>query len=566
MTYNIHHGRGLDGVIDLERIADIIRESKAELVALQELDKRTERSDRVDQLAKLASLTNMHPAFGKAIEFAGGEYGVGVLSKFRIVESQTHTLPSSEDHEQRVALETTIQLPDASRLTFVSTHLDHTRRPDERIPQLMQLNRLFALRPNCRIILAGDLNSARDSPELNRLLKHWRPASLNTPAPTIPANTPTRQIDYVMLRKVDAWIVENTEVLHRPVASDHAPLIAKLIAIPSSSVAKHGDLLASREGSTEHPIQTTAQWDAERGRILESMQAIMGKLPGDEKRCDLDIEISDEVDCGTYVRKLISYASEPGCRVPAYLQIPKSVEQSKLKTPAVLCLHPTDDQVGHKVVVGLGGRAGRQYAQELAERGYVTLAPAYPLLANYQPDTKALGYSSGTMKAIWDNIRAIDVLESLPYVASGGVGVIGHSLGGHNGVYTAVFDTRIKVVVTSCGLDSYQDYKNGDIRGWTGPRYMPQLRHYSHRLHQLPFDFHHLIATIAPRACFISAPIGDSNFQWQSVKGVADAARQVYELYDAADKLIVEHPDCEHDFPKDVRQRAYTSIDRALGK
>ena len=75
-----------------------------------------------------------------------------------------------------------------------------------------------------------------------------------------------------------------------------------------------------------------------------------------------------------------------------------------------------------------------------------------------------LGYESGTMKAIWDNIRAIDLLETLPYVKRGPVGAIGHSLGGHNSVYTAVFEPRIGVVVSSCGLDSYIDYKDGKSR------------------------------------------------------------------------------------------------------
>jgi len=62
--------------------------------------------------------------------------------------------------------------------------------------------------------------------------------------------------------------------------------------------------------------------------------------------------------------------------------------------PAVLCLHPTENTIGHKVVVGLGGKENRQYASELAERRFVTLSPNYVQLANYQPDLKALGYES----------------------------------------------------------------------------------------------------------------------------------------------------------------------------
>jgi predicted dienelactone hydrolase len=216
------------------------------------------------------------------------------------------------------------------------------------------------------------------------------------------------------------------------------------------------------------------------------------------------------------------------------------------------------------VVVGLGGRANRQYAAELAERGYVTLAPAYPLLANYRPNWRALGYRSGTMKAIWDNIRGLDVLETVTKTKS--FGAIGHSLGGHNAIYTAVFESRIHTVISSCGLDSYVDYQNGDIRGWTSDRYMPALLRYQDRLKDLPFDFHDVVAALAPRLCFISAPVGDTNFRWESVDRVAEAARQIYRLYGQPENLIVRHPNVGHDFPDDMRQLAYELLDRITRK
>ena len=116
-------------------------------------------------------------------------------------------------------------------------------------------------------------------------------------------------------------------------------------------------------------------------------------------------------------RRFITYASEPGSRVPAYLCIPKAaLAAGAAKVPAVLCLHGTDNVVGAGIVVGLGNRPNRGYAAELVERGYVTLAPNYPLLAKYQPDIKALGWESGTLKAVWDNMRGLDLLESLPFV------------------------------------------------------------------------------------------------------------------------------------------------------
>jgi dienelactone hydrolase len=311
-------------------------------------------------------------------------------------------------------------------------------------------------------------------------------------------------------------------------------------------------------------VSSLREWRQRRAEILRAMQEIMGPLPGAEKDCPLDLRVEEEADAGSYLRRLITYSAEPGGRVPAYLLIPKKLLPSRGNARAVLCLHPTDHQAGHKVVVGLAGRANRQYAAELAEQGFVTLAPSYPLLAQYQPDLKKLGYRSGTMKAIRDNIRGIDLLESLPFVRAGGVGAIGHSLGGHNSVYTAVFDPRIRALVSSCGLDSYVDYKDGDIRGWTSERYMPKLLAYQKRVSEIPFDFDGMLAALAPRPVFISAPLNDDNFRWQSVDRVTESARQVYRLFGKPDDLVVQHPDTGHDFPDAVRQFAYDFLRRCL--
>jgi hypothetical protein len=323
------------------------------------------------------------------------------------------------------------------------------------------------------------------------------------------------------------------------------------------------------------PVRSVEDWLRRRAEILTGMQAVMGQLPGREKRCPLDTKVEEEVDCGRYVRQSITYASEPGSRVPAYLLIPKSVlnregQRVRVRAPAVLCLHGTDNVDGNGIVVGLGKRPNRQYASELAERGYVALAPSYPLLARYQPDIKALGWESGTLKAVWDNIRGLDLLESLPFVKPGALGAIGHSLGGHNAVYTSVFDDRIKVVVTSCGLDSFLDYYGGDEKvwlpekGWTQTRYMPKLSQYRGRLAEIPFDFHELIGALAPRHVLIIAPLKDSNFQAESVDRIITAARPVYALYKHPERLRVEHPDCGHDFPMEMRAAAYALFDSIL--
>lgn len=319
------------------------------------------------------------------------------------------------------------------------------------------------------------------------------------------------------------------------------------------------------------PVKSLEDWQKRRAEIQAAMQVVMGKLPGTEKRCPLEMKVDEEVDCGTYVRRLITYASEPGSRVPAYLLVPKtSLEANAKPVPAILCLHGTDDVIGHGTVVGLGTRPNRQYAAELAERGFVTLAPNYPLLAKYQPDVKALGWESGTLKAVWDNIRGIDLLETLPYVKKGSFGAIGHSLGGHNAVYTSVFEHRIQAVVSSCGLDSYLDYRGADEnlwkpeQGWCQTRYMLKLAEYRGKLETIPFDFHEMVGALAPRHVLIIAPLHDHNFRAESVDRIATAAGQIYALYGHPERLRVEHPDCNHDFPVEMRHAAYKLFETTL--
>lgn len=327
-------------------------------------------------------------------------------------------------------------------------------------------------------------------------------------------------------------------------------------------------------------VTTPDEWQQRRAEILEGMRSVMGPLPAASapgragaplrRREPPTFEVLNEVDAGAYVRRSIAYAVDAGPRTPAYLLVPKRVLGGGTRARGILCLHPTDNEIGAGVAVGLGGRPNRAYAAELAERGFVTLAPAYPLLANYQPDVLGLGYASGTMKAICDNMRGLDLLESLPFVQAGSFGAIGHSLGGHNAVYTSVFDQRIAVVASSCGLDLFVDYYDArpevwqPEKGWCQVRYMPRLLDYAGRLADIPFDFAELIGALAPRVCFISAPRRDSNFRWESVARIAAAARPVYALHGAADRLIVEHPDADHDFPTPMRELAYRLFDQHL--
>jgi hypothetical protein len=115
--------------------------------------------------------------------------------------------------------------------------------------------------------------------------------------------------------------------------------------------------------------RTVRDWERRRAAVLSGMQQVMGPFPGTAKRCPLDVRTEEEIDRRSHVLRRISYAAEPGSRVPAYLLVPKRALAETGKAHAVLCPHPTDHKIGHKIVVGLGGLPNLQYAQELAERG-----------------------------------------------------------------------------------------------------------------------------------------------------------------------------------------------------
>jgi dienelactone hydrolase len=170
------------------------------------------------------------------------------------------------------------------------------------------------------------------------------------------------------------------------------------------------------------------------------------------------------------------------------------------------------------------------------------------------------------MKGVVNHIRAVDLLQSLPEVDPERIGSIGHSLGGHNTLFVATFDKRIKAMVTSCGFNSLKKYKNGDLTGWEGVRYMPLIgEKYGKDPARVPFDFPQLLIALAPRPLFINAPLRDSNFEVSGVRDCVEAAAPVYDkVFRAKDKLVAVHPDAGHEFPETIRKTAYEFLDQWL--
>ena len=220
VSYNIRHGQGMDGKINLERLAKIIEKENPDLVALQEVDKNCKRSGNVDQAAEFGRLLKMEYAFGKFMSYQGGEYGMAVLSRFPIAKVVRHQLP--EGAEPRCALEIKVTPKGWSEpLSFIGIHLDWTKgnfRPKQ-VAKLVDLKGA--------VVLAGDFNAERGSNTLKILgnagWKILREISIKT----FPADNPTREIDFFIERGLPEFTYME-RVIEEKVASDHRPITAEI--------------------------------------------------------------------------------------------------------------------------------------------------------------------------------------------------------------------------------------------------------------------------------------------------------------------------------------------------
>src|SRR6185295_3286282 len=248
----------------------------------------------------------------------------------------------------------------------------------------------------------------------------------------------------------------------------------------------------------------------------------------------------ERVDLGDVVREKVTYAVEPGERVPAFLFVPKT---GTGPFPAVLCHHQHggEFEVGKDGPAGLGSTADQHYALELARRGYVTLAPDALCFGERQdPTGKLKGASYERYEAlhritegkslqgkyVWDARRALDYLVSRPEVDRARIGMVGHSLGGQETLFTTAADTRIRAAVSSCGFASLAVLERDRILH-NFALFVPGLAEAG--------DYGAVLALVAPRPFLVAARTADPIFPRDGIEATVAAARAAYAAQGAAD-------------------------------
>jgi endonuclease/exonuclease/phosphatase family metal-dependent hydrolase len=230
MSYNIHHGAGTDGVLDLSRIAAVIKAQSPDLVGLQEVDRFTLRSGLVNQAAELGRLTGMYSYFGKNINYDVGEYGLAVLSKYPF-KSTKHVLYQQENTslERRGVNVVQVEI-DGAEIVLFNTHLDHTASDAERLYQISQLKAVAAPYTAESVLLCGDFNFRPEGDCYASMRSDFAdawPRASAAPGYTFPSTGANRRIDYFWTRMVEIKPIQGW--IPFSLASDHLPLAMEFL-------------------------------------------------------------------------------------------------------------------------------------------------------------------------------------------------------------------------------------------------------------------------------------------------------------------------------------------------
>lgn len=232
MSFNILHGATTKNDFNLDTIAGVINKYKPDLVALQEVDFKTNRAKKYDLPTELGIRTGMASLFARAMYYDGGEYGEGVLSKYSFVGSENIALPHLPTSEPRAALVTRVKTKNGNIIQFVGTHLDHLKDETDRIMQATALRDTLA-NTKYPTLIVGDLNAQPGSKTIEILTEEF-PKSKHEKATdgTFPATGATICIDHILYNMPKKWKVLDYEIVCENYASDHCIVVATLVFTP----------------------------------------------------------------------------------------------------------------------------------------------------------------------------------------------------------------------------------------------------------------------------------------------------------------------------------------------
>ncbi|HMS25281.1 MAG TPA: dienelactone hydrolase family protein [Acidimicrobiia bacterium] len=290
---------------------------------------------------------------------------------------------------------------------------------------------------------------------------------------------------------------------------------------------------------------------------IDTFLDLVGPMPN---KTDLNTEVLESVDCGSYTREKVEYSVELNDRVRAYVCIPKNIDEG---VPAIFCHHQHNGEFdwGKSEVVGLVGDPEQAYAVELAERGYITLAPDAIAFEerNWSPGSgraeifeltsRLIKGKTLLAKVLHDMSVGLDYLETRKEVDNNRIGFIGHSYGGRMAIWSPAFDKRIKVSVSNCGCVNYKDSLTHDA-GIQAEFCVPNFINHG--------DIEDIVRLIEPAAIYISATDDD---KWsRGAQGIFDYAQSAFKQ----GKINLKIWPGKHMFTKEMRASAYDFLEEHL--
>ncbi len=315
--------------------------------------------------------------------------------------------------------------------------------------------------------------------------------------------------------------------------ADDVPWLKAVTSAPVIPVVENlGKVETLLQDADGKPITTIQEWEKHRQTIRDQWIQFLGPMP--EPRPAVALEILKTESLPTITRQLVRYEGEPGIFVAGYLLIPKAAVGSKAKYPAVLAMHPTTNATIDDIA-GISGQDTKQFGLALAQRGFIVFCPRCFLWQDVNSLNEAVEKhrerhpkTTGMAKMLYDAVRGVDVLESLPQVDRTRIGAIGHSLGAKEALYLAAFDERIKAAAASEGGIGFRS------TNWDASWYLGEAI----RDPEFPLNHHQLLGLIAPRPFLIlggeSGPgAADGDRSWPLI----NAALPVWNLYGEPTRL-----------------------------